>query len=905
MAIPFAPLTAPYQVPNYRVPEPYVAPPQDWSFLSNIAGNALGAFKEGRAIKNEREAGNILSQLPVVFGDNGNQQPVSLSQIAAGGMPSTAGRSIPPPKEQGNAWYQEAIRQGLPPLQAAVFTGNVQQESGFNPRALNQGEGAFGGLQWRQARRTGLEAFARQRGTTPADIPTQIAWARQEGSGPERAAWSAFMAARTPEEANAALKRFIRYGDNSEGTRLQNARAYLGQPAASPAAEAATAVAQGREPAQAPDGIAVVGDSIAVGLGQQMRGARVNAEVGIPSAQIVGRVPQDAQTVVVSLGANDDSSAVGRTVQSAVAARRRNPNARFVWVVPANNPQAANAISAFARSNGDPVVTFQPGRDGIHPASYRQLAAQVQRAAASQPQSQAGAGPRRVQSESFPTPAGDYPSENLTPSGRLPILLGSGVRNTLYSSLDTPEAYSPSGPMTAPGPDTSGGAPFPRPDPRGSWLASIAAGNPPAELGATLPDGSINAGTIDAPSGVPIEGSTPLSPSAPGQTLSPSVPGQSLAPSAPSQTVTETPQAADQGAAAPDTAQPAPAAPQGPVAPVTPILPQSRVRQYTPQQVALLQKMLRNPITREFGIAMLKNRLVPENYQFQVLNGQIFAINPQTGEALAVAGTGGPQWQNATQNGIAGQINHITGEFKPYSSSSQERWRALTPEERRQNHIPENDPRPWQINEATGEIKAIGGSNGVKMRFNPETGEFEASVGGTDLTPTTTSNEQKAQISSEEALARLNSIKQGFKPEYLTLGGQLANLTRSWRAWLGGQQALGPDDQSALTDYATWRSRTLTNLSQYLHDMSGAAITPQEYERLKASLPNPDDDPVTFKAKLDDVITQTEAAIKRHADRLGGQQPDLSAPQSQQPQEGGWTEVPGLGRFREIPPGGQ
>lgn len=124
-----------------------------------------------------------------------------------------------------------ALQQRLPFLQSAIMAGNVQQESGGNPLSLNEGEGAFGIMQWRLDRRDKLDAFAAERGTDPGDLQTQIDYMIEEGtktgSAQDKAAWAEFTAATTPEAANAALKKFIRYGDNSAGTRLANAKALM------------------------------------------------------------------------------------------------------------------------------------------------------------------------------------------------------------------------------------------------------------------------------------------------------------------------------------------------------------------------------------------------------------------------------------------------------------------------------------------------------------------------------------------------------------------------------------------------------------------------------------------------------------------------------------------------------
>jgi hypothetical protein len=118
--------------------------------------------------------------------------------------------------------------QGYSPVQAAAIAGNIQQESSGNPSALNQGEGAYGLIQWRLDRRKALEDFAKSRGTSPADPYAQLDFIGHEMRGTESRNAAPFLAAQDLPSANSALKRYIRYGDDSEGTRLTNAAGLLG-----------------------------------------------------------------------------------------------------------------------------------------------------------------------------------------------------------------------------------------------------------------------------------------------------------------------------------------------------------------------------------------------------------------------------------------------------------------------------------------------------------------------------------------------------------------------------------------------------------------------------------------------------------------------------------------------------
>ncbi len=126
-------------------------------------------------------------------------------------------------------------------------------------------------------------------------------------------------------------------------------------------------------------GCLIIGDSIAVGVGQQLPQCQTLATTGVSSAAwllqhgaLLGGAPQG--TVIISLGANDGAN-FDRFMLEAL--RVRIGGKRVVWIAPSNNRQAGAIVATIAKHYGDQVVGFQPGKDGIHPASYRSLARSV------------------------------------------------------------------------------------------------------------------------------------------------------------------------------------------------------------------------------------------------------------------------------------------------------------------------------------------------------------------------------------------------------------------------------------------------------------------------------------------------------------------------------------------------
>jgi hypothetical protein len=126
-------------------------------------------------------------------------------------------------------------------------------------------------------------------------------------------------------------------------------------------------------------GCLIIGDSIAVGIGQQLTQCQTLATTGVSSAAwllqhgpLLGGAPQG--TVIVSLGANDGANFDKFMLE---ALRVRIGAKRVIWIAPSNNLQAVAVVVAIAKHYGDQVVGFQPGRDGVHPESYRSLAQSV------------------------------------------------------------------------------------------------------------------------------------------------------------------------------------------------------------------------------------------------------------------------------------------------------------------------------------------------------------------------------------------------------------------------------------------------------------------------------------------------------------------------------------------------
>jgi hypothetical protein len=122
----------------------------------------------------------------------------------------------------------------------------------------------------------------------------------------------------------------------------------------------------------------ILGDSIAVGVGQFRPECEVYAKVGINSRNWIDRnITKDlaAKTVVISLGSNDPKNM--KTLSELFALRQVVEAKRVYWIVPAVNPEAQEAVKIVADKFEDKVL-FIPklSKDKVHPTTngYKELA---------------------------------------------------------------------------------------------------------------------------------------------------------------------------------------------------------------------------------------------------------------------------------------------------------------------------------------------------------------------------------------------------------------------------------------------------------------------------------------------------------------------------------------------------
>jgi lysophospholipase L1-like esterase len=125
----------------------------------------------------------------------------------------------------------------------------------------------------------------------------------------------------------------------------------------------------------------VLGDSIAVGVGQARPDCQTIAVSGINSdhyVQMFAGTPQ-ARTAIISLGVNDSDGIT--TADNLARLRGRVAADTVYWLVSGTNPLIREATRTIAGRFGDRLIDVAPlaGTDHIHPdrTGYAQIAAET------------------------------------------------------------------------------------------------------------------------------------------------------------------------------------------------------------------------------------------------------------------------------------------------------------------------------------------------------------------------------------------------------------------------------------------------------------------------------------------------------------------------------------------------
>lgn len=146
----------------------------------------------------------------------------------------------------------------------------------------------------------------------------------------------------------------------------------------------------------------------------------------------------------------------------------------------------------------------------------------------------------------------------------------------------------------------------------------------------------------------------------------------------------------------------------------------------------------------------------------------------------------------------------------------------------------------------------------------------------TGLTKKTTSELQNTLISSTSASDRIGSTIASFDKEFLTITGKA-----KFKALALADQAgipLSDELKGELTKFAEFKSGALNDLNLYIKEITGAAMTVSEAERLRKTMPDPENDgPTEFLAKMNKVYDETLLVRQRAMSALDQGLPDATS----------------------------
>lgn len=268
-------------------------------------------------------------------------------------------------------------------------------------------------------------------------------------------------------------------------------------------------------------------------------------------------------------------------------------------------------------------------------------------------------------------------------------------------------------------------------------------------------------------------------------------------------------------------------------------------------------------------IVQTANAFNPEKFQVEKTDGGFTRIGDR-GTVSPVAGVKPARNQTELDNLIAARDALPPGDPRRAMYDAAIEKQTTRPEDKTLVEVYDKDsptgtrmvPRAEALN------KPGAPKSGLKLTANKDgTVEFVQGAGAGMPDPNSTAKPvqgdiDKSLVDLTARSDRLGLIQSQFRPEYFQYQTQIKNWGTGQAEKLGMNVA--PETKAALANFTQFRADASNELSQTLKAMSGAAITPQEAERLMKSLGDVDaDSPTQFKAKLDSTVRYVALAKAR------------------------------------------
>ena len=223
-----------------------------------------------------------------------------------------------------------------------------------------------------------------------------------------------------------------------------------------------------------------------------------------------------------------------------------------------------------------------------------------------------------------------------------------------------------------------------------------------------------------------------------------------------------------------------------------------------------------------------------------------------------VAAAGLPKGTVAQQDGT-GKINVVS---KPQEFAPPD----ITRLQAARDALPANDPRRAEIEAAIKKQTALPKGTRVQLA-DGSTIEVGGVEDGSGLAKPTINKIEEDAFNASTQLSRLDQINRSFRPEFLEI------LPRGANAWAAAKEKLGanlaPETKKQLEAFTAFRRDTVANVNQTIKDITGAAMSVPEAERIMKQVPTAGtgifdgDSPTEFQAKLKGATDAARNALLR------------------------------------------
>lgn len=165
-----------------------------------------------------------------------------------------------------------------------------------------------------------------------------------------------------------------------------------------------------------------------------------------------------------------------------------------------------------------------------------------------------------------------------------------------------------------------------------------------------------------------------------------------------------------------------------------------------------------------------------------------------------------------------------------------------------------------EYDKRTQKFTPLGAKGPAPSGFNVEFGEdgrpTSISMGGGPNAPKPALNKAADKATqARSSFNRLSSVVDTFDPKMLTLKEQAKSAITALDERVG-TNVTGPEWKADLAAFTKFKRNIANHVNLLVHDLSGAAVTVQEAERLMRAVANLGDSPTEFVAKLEGEIEQ-------------------------------------------------